>query len=292
MNIKTFKQFINETKIESPSLNVMIVGDIIHDQQIDNIIEDEDYYEYMFKDIKYLFSKADIIIGNLEFSFPAIFAKADNKGIINNSAPDLFAAALKKAGFTHMCIANNHLFDYGYAGHQRTIDILEKNGIVPIYGETIINKNDIKLEIYNFTTDINNDPTDDIIKTYKYLDIKAPNNEADFNIVCPHWTDYNDNMKKYKKLSRSFMNIGYEAVIGTGTHNRIRPIVYNNNKILAYSLGDFLSSKFNDKIEKGSMLMIEFTKNVGITECREYRIITKEKRKKQIIELKNINEII
>ena len=30
MNIKTFKQFINETKIESPSLNIMIVGDIIH----------------------------------------------------------------------------------------------------------------------------------------------------------------------------------------------------------------------------------------------------------------------
>lgn len=132
MRIKRFNEFLNEAEKTSKGvLKIIFTGDIMqHQKQIDDSKDkDYDYYK-VFEEVKFLFESADVVIGNLETTFSGDFGNKREDGKVHFSAPDEFAKGLKEAGFTHICIANNHIMDHGVAGYQRTIDVLEKAGLV------------------------------------------------------------------------------------------------------------------------------------------------------------------
>lgn len=85
-------------------------------------------FDYVFADAKALIQEADYVVGNLETPLAgeeALYAQT----YLAFNAPDAYADAVKKAGINLLATSNNHTFDRGYAGMERTIRVLDEKGI-------------------------------------------------------------------------------------------------------------------------------------------------------------------
>jgi len=84
--------------------------------------------DYVFSRCQSLFSETDYLVGNLETPLAGEEAGYSATYLAFN-APDAYADALKKAGFDLISTSNNHTFDRGYDGMERTLRILDDRGI-------------------------------------------------------------------------------------------------------------------------------------------------------------------
>lgn len=294
MKVKRFSEFLNEEEKTSKGvLKIIFTGDIMqHSKQIKNSKENNFDYSETFKEVKFLFESADIIIGNLETTFAGNFGNKKEDGNIYFSAPDEFAKGLKEVGFTHICIANNHIMDHGVAGYQRTIEILEKVGLVVIEGSKIIEANDYRFEVYNFTTHINQDGPENLLKFLKNS-YKSAVHGLDFNIAFPHWGgQYTEQETKEQIIiANDLCNMGYEYIVGSGPHQNHQTII-KDNKVIAYSLGDFLSDHIKEgALDEGKIILLKLEDN-KIIDLREYYTRCQTDNGKTIIRLLNINEML
>ena len=294
MKVKRFQEFLNEAEKTSKGvLKIIFTGDIMqHQKQIEDSKDKKYDYEKVFKDVKFLFESADIVIGNLETTFSGDFGNKQKNGEVYFSAPDEFAKGLKEAGFTHICITNNHILDHGVPGYQRTIEILEKNDLVVIEGSKIIETEDYKFEVYNFTTHINQEGPKDLVDKFKKA-YKTAEYGLDFNIAFPHWGGQytQQETEDQTEMAVELCNMGYEYVIGSGPHINHQTII-KDDKIIAYSLGDFLSDHLNNKAKnEGKLLSLKLEDN-KIVDLREYNTNSQTEDGETIIRLLNINELI
>jgi poly-gamma-glutamate capsule biosynthesis protein CapA/YwtB (metallophosphatase superfamily) len=82
--------------------------------------------DYPFQYAKEHLQDAGIVIGNLE---GILTSKAYTKVLRFCGVPE-FALVLRRAGFTAVSVANNHIFEQGITGFNETIKALEENGIL------------------------------------------------------------------------------------------------------------------------------------------------------------------
>lgn len=112
-------------------IDLMAVGDIIsHEPMIaaayDRTTKTYDF-SYQFQYIKDIIGSADLALGNFECT-----CGGPNKPYSKNkyfNAPDTVVDAIKGAGFDVLSTANNHAYDTGSDGMQRTIDVIRKAGL-------------------------------------------------------------------------------------------------------------------------------------------------------------------
>ena len=82
----------------------------------------------VFAQTKALLSESDYVIGNLETPLAGKEAVYTQSHLAFN-APDTFVDAIMEAGIDLVSTANNHVFDRGYAGMERTIRVLDEKGL-------------------------------------------------------------------------------------------------------------------------------------------------------------------
>lgn len=85
-------------------------------------------FDYVFNQAQALIDEADYVVGNLETPLAGAAAQYSQTYLAFN-APDAYADAVKKAGIDLLATSNNHTFDRGYAGMERTIRVLDEKGI-------------------------------------------------------------------------------------------------------------------------------------------------------------------
>lgn len=85
-------------------------------------------FDYVFTRAQPLLDEADFLVGNLETPLAGEAAGYTATYLAFN-APDAYADAVKKAGFDLISTSNNHTFDRGYAGMERTLRTLDQRGI-------------------------------------------------------------------------------------------------------------------------------------------------------------------
>ncbi|MDH5765923.1 MAG: CapA family protein [Gammaproteobacteria bacterium] len=114
---------------QSNIIKITAVGDIMLGGTARPYLE-EHGYDYPFEKTRHLLQDSDIVIGNLEGPL------TDNKKPFSKDKTYLFKTpaskvtpALKKAGFTIMNLANNHIIDYGIKGLTDTIQALEEHNL-------------------------------------------------------------------------------------------------------------------------------------------------------------------
>src|SRR5437879_3791417 len=85
--------------------------------------------DYLFHNVRHIFSEADFNIGNLEcpLSDRGEVYIPDNEYIFRGSPS--CAKSIKDTGFNILCLANNHIMDYGPLSLYDTMSLLEKHGI-------------------------------------------------------------------------------------------------------------------------------------------------------------------
>ncbi len=118
---------------EVKNITIASVGDIMmHEAQIKaGSLGNESYdFSAMFKSIKPYIEKADFAIGNLETTLAGKEKKYTGYPMFNS--PEILAKNIKDAGFDMVTTANNHSLDRGFYGVVKTIENLDKAGLLHV----------------------------------------------------------------------------------------------------------------------------------------------------------------
>ena len=109
---------------------LLFTGDILLDRGVRQAIEHKGADALFTRGIDSLFHSAQVVVGNLECPATKI-RKPVQKRFIFRAEPE-WLTTLKKHGFTHLNLANNHSIDQGRDGLTDTKSQIRKAGMVPI----------------------------------------------------------------------------------------------------------------------------------------------------------------
>lgn len=241
------------------TLTICILGDIMmHDAQMENAsrkggsYDFSTYFEHIGEDIR----TADIAIANMEFTL----AGTPYSGYPCFSAPDSFTAYLKDCGFDIFLTANNHIYDKGTEGAERTLEIYrglgvtytgmaEDSGKREITTPLKIYEKGISLALINMTYGTNLGissywPRVNYLNDSRTMEaaFKAAE-DCDFTIVLPHWGDEYvlTHSKAQKEAAGWMISKGADLIVGTHPH-----VIQDHQDIngipVIYSLGNAVSN--------------------------------------------------
>ena len=247
------------------TLTICILGDIMmHSAQISNAERSDSSYDFKsyFHLLEDKIRKADIAVANMEFTLSG----EPYTGYPCFSAPDALADYLAECGFDVFLAANNHIFDKGTKGAERTIEVyreLKQNKGIRFTGiagndQELKNNNPLMLRfkgisiaLMNFTYGTNLGLGTHWPKT-NYIGEKekiteafdaARANGADYIIALPHWgTEYRlKHSKEQEDFARWLSQQGADFIIGAHPHV-VQDIGMIDGTPVAYSLGNAVSN--------------------------------------------------
>lgn len=284
-----------------------------HDDQLKaQFDKDTNTYSFdnNFRYVKPYIANSDLAIGNLETTLAGPKAKYSSFPKFNS--PDELADAIKNSGVDIVSTINNHTYDRGSDGVYRTIDVLNSKDIEHVgtqkndEDENFLIKDidGVKLgitaysygQVYGSTTSLNglnidyNDLNNLNIFNSSYVDIAfneikdtldvMNNKETDLQAVILHWGDeYTRQPNKFQKeLAKKLCDYGVDIIIGSHPH-MVQPIEMiksdenDNETLVIYSLGNFLSNQRNEILNKkytedGVIVNIDINKNLNTGETK------------------------
>lgn len=266
---------------DTTRVSILFTGDIMqHDSQIAaayDPVSKAYNYESCFKYINPVLQSADLTIGNLEVTLGG----PPYKGYPQFSAPDQLATQLKVSGYDVLVTANNHCVDRGRKGLERTISILDTLGLLHTgtfvdstqrrsHHPIVVEKNGITLSLLNYTYGTNGIPIPypNIVNLIDTVLIKndlalAKAQKTDAIIVFMHWGNEYQSLPNLfqKRVTELCFREGVKLVIGAHPHV-VQPIEWDKEKdrLIAYSLGNFVSGQRPRYRDGGSTLWVELEK--------------------------------
>ncbi len=261
-------------------LKLVFTGDIMgHDTQIASALATGNPgYDYhpCFQYLEPYLKDADLVIGNLEVTFGG----PPFKGYPQFSSPDALADALKEAGFDILITANNHALDRRQAGLERTLNQLDRRGILhtgtftdsierALHYPLVVEKNGIRIALLNYTYGTNGlkVPNPSIVNRIDtaliHQDlIKAASAEPDLILVTMHWgNEYQlTESRQQRELAAFLFEHGADAIIGSHPHV-VQPIHgEDRGNLVAFSVGNLISNQRNRYRNGGIAFELELVK--------------------------------
>ncbi|OPH51549.1 CapA family protein [Vibrio campbellii] len=223
-----------------------------------------------FQNISDFLNTFDLVVANLEAPFVDKFSGKSNKSAVIYSKPESIEL-LKRLNVGAVCLANNHIFDFGLNGIKKTISVLDKNNIqwfgvnnkslyyetekFSLHGFCSYNTNPIGI---NFSSKYFLNPThySDVMKCVEndvsnnFLSIIC-NHSGIENILSPSLDDI--------EFARHISTISDYVYIGHHPHVIQGSEVFNNSHI-TYSLGNFCFDDIYDE-RTGQLLVKQSEEN-------------------------------
>ena len=251
-----------EPLFASDTLTILVAGDMMmHTAQLQNARRSDLEYDFSsyFHLIEDEIAQADIAIANMEFTL----AGEPHTGYPCFSAPDSYAHYLADCGFDIFLTANNHIFDKGGKGAERTLEIYRNMEGIRFTGlasdeqeraETnplFVLKKGIRTALINFTYGTNMGsgthwPKVNYMANKVFLEeafAKAYDEDADLTIALPHWGDeyilkHNESQEE---MAGWMARNGADFIIGSHPHV-IQDTQTTGSANVAYSLGNAVSN--------------------------------------------------
>ena len=290
---------ISEVKSE---VKLVAFGDnIIHDAIMEYAdVHENGNYDFLYKDVKKEIEEADIAV--LQQETMLVGDKAAYAGYPSFGTPVAVGEAVAGTGFDVVTCAGNHVLDRGTKGIDTTIDFYKDAGIVCTgiqkSSETsyrpydIINKNGIRIALYNYTYGTNNgDPRDKYPYMIHFLpngkdeedrfvkELKSCRDEADFVIVFVHWgNEYETEPNEYQRhIAELMAQGGADVVIGTHPHvvQPFETVKRPDGGVMNvfYSLGNFRADQGqSEETRMGAEAVITIAhsfEGVEVTDCEK-----------------------
>lgn len=276
---------------EVSKVRIAAFGDIMmHNPQIESGKLDNGKYDFrkFFKEINPYIEKADIAVGNLELTLAG--PSQPYSGYPRFNAPDEIVDALKDAGVDAVSTANNHAMDTGVLGIIRTYQVVKEKGIKP-FGTApsekerkplIIEKNGIKIGFLAYTEHTNGNP---VPQNKPYLVNRIDVNQikkdiqtarqmgAEFVCVSLHWgQEYMRQPNEFQKeTAKKVLESGADAILGSHPHviQHIEKVkVGGKEKLLIYSLGNFISNQSDPYTDEGVIVYFDVEKDPKTNEVK------------------------
>ena len=259
--------------------SLLFTGDILLDRGVRKVIEHHGI-DYLFtRQMDSLFRASQVVVGNLEC--PATSIKAPvQKRFIFRGEPE-WLGALKKHGFTHLNLANNHSIDQGRKGLTDTKENILKAKLEPVgMGKnlqeaaqpTLLTSHPRKvwliaslgmaLENFAYLPDrpcVNTERTQEIITRIR--DIKQKDPQA-VVIVSIHWGGEHTlkPVPSQRLDAHRLINAGADALICHHTHT-LQTIEHYKGRDIYYSIGNFIFDQQKPLNNKACVVKVEVTKD-------------------------------
>jgi poly-gamma-glutamate synthesis protein (capsule biosynthesis protein) len=229
------------------SIKIAFVGDV----SLSGTIRDNVGSQLVDNSIKKIFDQSNLVIGNFE----SVIAK-DKESNGQFLSHEESAKILKNSGFTHLSLANNHIYDYGEEGFINTKKSLESNGIGVLGLKrneginctlTFIEKRGVKIGILGAGWTKINQQRSYRTEFFEY-DKQAINriirenaSLVDHLILYVHKGKMFLNHPSPKDMEdfKDFRKLGANVIVGHHPHV-LQGLSGNQDHLIAYSLGNFL----------------------------------------------------
>ena len=248
---------------------VLLTGDILLDRGVRSTIEHRGVDHLFSEGVDSVLRGAQIVVGNLEC--PATKVKSPVfKRFIFRAEPE-WLATLRKHGFTHLNLANNHSIDQGREGLLDTQSNVERAGMVPVgAGRTmaeaaqpvllnarvsspcrpafqhprkiwLIASLRLALENYAYLPDqpcVSQEPLDSLLQRVRYLRKSDPTGVI---IVSLHWGGEHtlQPVPRQRLEAHQLIDAGADVLVCHHTHTRQTVEDYHGHHIY-YSIGNFI----------------------------------------------------
>ena len=201
---------------------------------------------------------ADIAVVNVEMVISERGEPADKKYAFR--APPSAAERIAAAGVDVANLANNHAMDYGHDALVDTVDLLEANGVIALgagatssdaYGHRVVEvRPGVRVAFVGASMVVPlafpaTQTRPGIASAYQrdrvLANVRVAASEADVVIAVIHWGIERMTCPEGRQRDFAFelLHNGADAVIGHHPHV-LQPIVFDNGKLVAYSLGNFV----------------------------------------------------
>ena len=240
---------------EARRMSLIAVGDINLGRHVGQVLL-KDSLDYPFFFVSGVFSRYDIVLGNLESQI------TDQNGETQHPsdryifcAPPQAAKALRMAGVTLVATANNHAYDYKAKGLRETIGYLKDAGIawsgtsidsVGTFPPVVLERNGIRVGFLAYTQFVNRKTgwIGHIALFGKSLakkEIAALGSRVDLVVVSYHGGDEYREQPNKRTVSdmRALIDAGADVVIGHHSHVP-QGVESYKGKLIFYSLGNFV----------------------------------------------------
>ena len=213
-------------------------------------------YDYPFAATRRHLQNGDLAIGNLETPLTSRGDEFRDKQFRFRADPAA-AIALRQAGFTVLTLANNHMLDYGPAGLQDTIDLLDRHGILHAgAGETLeaarravtitVKGKRLAFLAYSLTfpeefyATISRPGTAPGYTPFFADDIAKARQMADYVIVSFHWGTERAERPHSRQIAAAHQAIDAGADVVLGHHPHVlQGIERYKGSVILYSLGNY-----------------------------------------------------
>ena len=225
---------------------ILAFGDMMLDRTVYLKAKEAKDFDFPFLKIDSFLKNADLRIVNLEGPITNFKSVANTINRMRFTISPEFLEPLANR-FEILCLANNHLLDFGENGYEQTKQYLDGAGI-KYFGDyknrkenlsQIIFRNKIKIGFigYHALADKNLEAVIGEIEKLK--------SQTDFIIVFAHWgAEYiKDPSSSQKEEARMFIDAGADLVLGSHPHVVQASEEYKGKKIF-YSLGNFIFDQY------------------------------------------------
>jgi poly-gamma-glutamate capsule biosynthesis protein CapA/YwtB (metallophosphatase superfamily) len=265
-------------KPDNGALKIYFTGDLLLDRGVREQI-DKEGVAALFTGVRPLFADADAVVANLECPVTKVHAPI-NKRYIFRAEPE-YLPEIKKAGITHLVMANNHTYDQGRAGLRDTYDNLIHSQLVPVgYGgnqddackPVIIQKGAIKVALFSSvlltlegwpylpdSSGVCQATVDELAARIKAFR-KA--NDPCKVVVILHWgAEFQESPTPQQRVqAQQLADAGADAIIGHHPHVIQSKTVYKGKPVF-YSLGNFIFDQNYPAAKKGLLVKLTFSKD-------------------------------
>jgi hypothetical protein len=242
-------------------IKIKAVGDVMPGSFTPKKIIPPDSGRVFINSIKPYLAGADLLFGNFEGTLisgwekPCKCTENDTIKCYEFGVPVYLLPAVKKLGFTVMNLNNNHSADYGGNVYKLTKKYLNDNGIKTAGREGFadLTINNYKIAVIGF----GNGKSENQLWNIKAAADKIRELKLKYNYVFVSFhggkegvsaVDMQDEIAAYKEkgsfslinFAHAVIDAGADIVIGHGPHV-LRPFELYNGKLIAYSLGNFLT---------------------------------------------------
>lgn len=272
----------NTTKPSNSKVTLNAVGDVMaHNPQLKAQFDTstKSYsFNNNFKYVKKYIESSDLSIANLETTLAGPSTPYTSYPTFNS--PDALIDGLKFAGVDILSTINNHSFDKGDLGVERTLKVSKGKGFDTVgTTENVGDANYLIKDINNIKLGITAFSYGEIINNIKRLNGIAISNKSkdkmnifdmynvdnafntisktldnlkdtDMQIVILHWgNEYQRTPSEFQiKLAQKLADAGVDIIIGSHPHvvqpvKMIKSSDGNNETLVIYSLGNFISNQ-------------------------------------------------
>ncbi len=285
------KSFLLDRNEGNETVSLLFTGDILLDRGVRKVIDKKGIDALFTQGIDSLLASSDLVIGNLECPATKIHAPVFKQYIFR--AEPTYLKALKRHGFTHLNLCNNHSIDQGREGLLDTRRNIQEAGMTALGAGRdmqeaaqpvlltsrprkvwLLTSLRMALENMPYMPDrpcVSQEPMDSLVARIRRLRKGDPHAVI---LVSLHWGGEHTlrPVPAQRMEAHCLMDAGADALICHHTHT-LQTIEQYKGKPIYYSIGNFIFDLSRPLNSKACVVRLQITRTSMKTETIPIKIV-------------------